>query len=223
VSDIRMILNAEYFDDLLCRVWERTRFPRSDPKHISVTEVTQCLLYSYMARVEPRCVPQVVSLLLGVQGHRIMAEALEFHGWLVEKLVCVERDGVKLCGRVDAYHPDLDVVAEFKFVNTVPEEPYEDHVKQIRIYMAMLGARHGIIVYFSRDPRNRTKVFFVAPRRRALDEAIERAKTLSRALEEMKPPRPEPGRWCRFCPYAFECHQIRGKNRKKTARLPVQR
>lgn len=209
-----MVFSAEFFDSVLCRAFERSRYPRENPNVISVTEVTQCLRYSYFMRRKPICAPQVVPLLLGIEGHRIIAEYLQEEGFITERLVCGERDGIRLCGRVDAYHPDRNIVVEVKFVESPPKEPYEDHEFQTQIYMAMLEAKMGYIVYYSRDPLNRTRVFHVFPSDRVLDEAFERAKILRDALLNDKPPPAEKGRWCRWCQYRYECYQLNRKGSK---------
>lgn len=210
------ILTSDFFDSVLCKAWERSRYPRDNPYSISVTEVTQCLRYSYFARVKPVCVPQVTSLLLGIEGHRVFADILGEYGWLTEKLICIARDGVRLCGRVDAYHPDLNAVVDFKFVEKPPREPYEDHVFQVQVYMAMLNAERGYVVYFSRDPRERTRVHRVFRSDRSLEKAIERAQLLSASLVLNDPPKPERGRWCRWCPYKFDCIRAGKRDRFKS-------
>ncbi len=194
----------ELVRDLLCSAYFETRFERGDPRTISVTEVTQCLRYSWFARREPKCIPQVVTLLLGVEGHKLFLSKLQSYGFITEKLVAERRDGVKLVGRCDAWHPDLDVVVEFKTCRKVPPEPYDDHVFQARIYAELLRARNIFIVYVAREMPYDVKVFSVSPKH-VLDKAFERAKILSRCLEKAEIPPRDRGRWCRYCPYSFEC------------------
>jgi len=202
----------EMVRDLICEAYFESRFERRDDV-ISVTEVTQCLRYSYFARKEPRCVPQSYAMLLGIAGHRLFLSKLERLGFMVEKLVAEKRDGIKLVGRCDAWHPDLDIVLELKTCFKPPDEPYDDHVFQVRIYGALLKARKLYIVYIPRDGINAMKVFYVHPDRKVLDEAFARAKKLIDALKTGEPPDPERGRWCRYCPYAFTCRKSQAKAR----------
>jgi len=204
--------------DLVCETYFETRFERKDPKTISVTEVTQCLRYSYFTRKQPRCVPQVMSLLMGVQGHRLFLSKLQRYGFIVEKLVIEKREGIKLVGRCDAWHPDLDIVIELKTCSKAPDKPYDDHVFQVRIYGEMLRARKLYIVYVPRDTVEGIQVFEVYPKS-VLDKAFERAIELSKAIELDDPPSRDSGRWCRYCPYAFECRSADGRFRKRSKRL----
>lgn len=211
----RVDILRRLFDDIVCETFFETRYPRTNPNVISVTEITQCPRYSWFMRREPRCIIQAVDLILGVEGHRLFLDKLRNYGYVVEWLVCKDiGDGIKICGRLDAYHPDLNEVIDIKITTSPPDEPYEDHRFQVSIYMHMVKASRGYVVYLSRDPHNRVKVFRVKKYDSDWKEAVQRAKMLRDALIKEEPPPCIKGRWCRYCPYSFECMKIEGKAKK---------
>lgn len=206
-------------DDIVCEIFFDTRYPRDDPNTISVSEVTRCLRQSWFARMEPRCQINTVDLVLGIEGHRIFLDRLRDYGFVVEYPVCKSvGDGIKLCGRVDAYHPDLDMVLELKITGSAPSEPYDYHVMQTAIYMHMLGARRGFIVYLCRERSRRVVVFSVRRDERLWREAVERARILRDSLVRNEPPPKIRGVWCRYCPYAFDCMKIDREARARRIR-----
>ena len=214
-----MQFRTDFFDEVLCRAFERARFPRTNPSVISVTEVTQCLRYSYFMRKMPKCAHQVVPLLLGIEGHKLVAEYLQEEGFITERLVCRNKDGIRICGRVDAYHPDENIIVEVKFVESPPEEVYEDHEFQTQIYLGLIGAKMAYVVYYSRDPTRRTRVFRVYPSERAVESAFARAQILHQSLINDFPPPAEKGRWCKWCQYRFDCYKLSGKTKPKARSL----
>jgi len=63
----------------------------------------------------------------------------------------VEVDGVEyvLKGRVDAYHPDEKIVVEIKSSRETQNKPLEHHIFQLQIYLNLLNAEKGILLYIT--------------------------------------------------------------------------
>jgi len=208
------IAKPAFYQDILCELYERLRYGKSDPRIISVTEITQCLLYSYFHRHRNVCVPQIGSLVIGTAGHRMVMDILSEKGLIVERFVYAKRDNIKLIGRVDVYDPNTNTVIEIKFLRKIPPEPYKDHVLQTAIYKEMINADRALLVYIQTDDLSNVKIWRIKRKHNILDYAFERAKTLSESLLHSTPPKPEKGRWCRYCPYAFDCASLWKKLRK---------
>jgi len=107
-----------------------------------------------------------------------------------------EVDGRKyvLKGRVDAYHPGEGIVVEVKSSKSPQGKPLEHHVLQLQIYLNLLEARQGILVYITPEA--------------FLEYSVEReklnVKSLIRAVisDEVHP------RWsweCKYCVYRRLC------------------
>lgn len=187
---------------------------------IHVSEVTGCLRKAYYARTRAfKLTPGEAIILLGSQIHEAVQEVLAGMGFEPEFEVAVKRDGIKLVGHIDAYHPDENVVLELKTVRRVPKEPYRSHRFQAEIYGAIVEASEIYIIYISRNDGD-VKVFKTSWSENTLDFAVKRAKLLSDCLDKREPPMREPSHLCDFCPFKLECKRIsyNYNNRNKGSR-----
>jgi len=131
---------------------------------------------------------------------------LKDHGFVVE--YSVERefeiDGKRyvLKGRVDAYHPDEKIVIEIKSSRTPQNKPLEHHILQLQVYLNLLEARRGVLVYITPEA--------------FLEYAIEREKLNIKSLikaavnDEVHPRWSWECKYCVFkklCPYATQSTQ----------------
>jgi CRISPR-associated exonuclease Cas4 len=95
------------------------------------------------------------SAVLGDIAHIGLERLLSEKGFNVEVEVSreVEIENVKylLKGRVDALSVDKGVVVEVKTSRSAVGLPKEHHVKQLKIYLELLGAKHGVLVYITPD------------------------------------------------------------------------
>jgi CRISPR/Cas system-associated exonuclease Cas4 (RecB family) len=216
------IIHGESVDELLNRL---TRKP--DPVDqdgvttIWVTELTNCLYWSYLERTGAR--PDTGRMVfldyvrnLGKHLHHAFEARLAGE---TEKPVVVEIEpGVVVRGRADLYWRDQ--VIEFK-TYTARREIYENlhHLAQISFYIKHLGARKGILIYMSRVKPEyyMVELDMGSENDRELVEKaneilLERAKRYARWLRGLEEPRPEPGPWCRFCPFWRICRAGIGYN-----------
>ena len=67
----------------------------------------------------------------------------------IEKTVEVEGKKYRVKGRMDAYSPQL--VVEIKTGRSGQNIPYEHHVMQLKIYLAMTGVDKGLLFYATSD------------------------------------------------------------------------
>ncbi len=149
-------------------------------------------------------------MLLGDLVHRGLEELLGDEGWVTEMEVVkrFEVDGrvVELRGRVDAAlvtDNGVEHVVEIKTARSI-EKPLEHHVLQLQVYLNMLGAREGSLVYIT--PERLLEYTFP---RTELDLGLLVAETVRNEAR----PRFE---WeCRYCPYRRFCPYARLKEQER--------
>ncbi|CAJ31498.1 putative nuclease [Betalipothrixvirus acidiani] len=109
---------------------------------VYVTDLLHCVLRP--KREEPE-----TSIIRGVALHEGLEKLLTMYG---EKKIEFEKEVRKqygdytLIGRLDGLTED-NIVIEFKTVAKPPDHPYEEHIFQVLIYMNMVNATKGVIVY----------------------------------------------------------------------------
>lgn len=176
-----------------------------DNNTIHVSEVTQCLRKSYYQRISAKKFTGVEAvILIGAQLHESLQNVIRRYGFRTEFQVAVKENGVKLVGHIDAYHPEAGVVLEFKTVDKIPEKCYTSHYLQANAYHFMGLAEATYIIYISRS-RGDVEVRRIKPSMRKYEELIKRAKILSEALNNNRPPYPEPSHTCNYCPFKYRC------------------
>lgn len=135
--------------------------------------------------------------------HELGYDWVEVEHELQKRLVVDGRE-VVLKGRADAvfYKGDDKVVYEFKTSRSDTGLPHPHHVLQLRIYMNMVGASRGVMLYLTPD---RVAEYVVTEPLK--DEELEE---LVREFFRFKGPRYE---WeCNYCPYAFMCpYKVSGR------------
>lgn len=190
---------------------EMTRHRRPPDDVIHVSDVTGCLRKSWFARRRPETSEaQNVILRIGEGLHRELQEFLvSRYGWHaeVEARYPVEYDGgeFELVGHADLVSPDNEVV-EIKTTNKIPGDgPYPSHRMQVNSYLYMLKARQGYVLYIEKGT-GRIRVYPVQFSPKLWGETVKRAITLHRAIKRGKPPKPERGPLCNYCPYRFDCY-----------------
>jgi len=172
---------------------------------IHVGEVVGCLRKSYYLRRRLVSMsPSSAVLLLGDAVHSAFQEVLRREGYLTEFKVGLDLGDFRLVGHVDAYHPERATVLEFKTVGKIPEEPYENHLRQAQAYVALTKARHAYVVYLSRAD-GRVKVFEAPFDKLTLKWVVERAKKLKKALDTYEPPERELSPLCNSCDFRMVC------------------
>jgi len=205
------------FEDLTSRsFYERviaeallSNVPR-EPNKLYVTEVARCLRESYFRRTRPQAFmgTQAVRAFIGKLVHEglesLVVNALRSASHEVRREL--DLGDVKVSGRADVVSVgDQEVIVEFKTCGDIPSEPYQDHIKQLKYYMAMFGIRRGVLVYISRDGEILPYIVSLDSPKSVMEEIAYRARALYEALTNGRPPKPEKGEWCGRCAYRFEC------------------
>lgn len=194
-----------------------------------VTEVSGCLLRSFLQRLFPRPVEdvgQAARMLAGDALHRtvlpLVAKSVRGCRGEVEREVVVPIDGFDVRGRADLVLEcgGERYVVELKTMYSKParlDEPMPPHVRQLQYYMNALGAPRGAVVYIDVQ-RGGVKAFELERDPGYMTELRSRARALWRALEALRPPRPERAPYnCHGCPFYFDC--VSGKYREMVETL----
>ncbi len=196
---LRIVYEAKQ-RDFADRVNEATR-----PDVVYVTDLTSCsqkrLFRLAMPLLSFRFEPP---MLLGELVHLGLERLLEQEGWVTELEIVkhYEVDGVRyeLRGRADAVRIEDGRVVEVVEIKTARsiDKPLEHHALQLQIYMQLLGAERGYLVYITPD---KIVEYSVDPG----DVDIERL--LAETVRNTAHPRFE---WeCRYCPYRRYCPYAR--------------
>lgn len=125
-----------------------------DPSVIYVSDLVVCTHKWHLRRQYPeltfRFEPQLV---IGKVVHRGLAEFLKNKSFetefSIEREIYVDSRKYVLKGRVDAYSRGENVIVEFKYSKLFREKPLEHHVMQLQLYMNMLGAEKGVLLYLT--------------------------------------------------------------------------
>jgi len=172
----------------------------SDESVIYVADLVSCpqkrslrLLYPELSfKFEPHAV-------LGDAAHAGLQQLLAQSGFEVEKEVedVVEVSGraYKVKGRVDAYSKERGLVVEIKTGRSGEGLPREHHLLQVKAYMAMLGARKGLLVYLTSEKLAEFEV--------ELDEGFDLGGLVEEHVRKKAVPK-----WpweCKYCPYSRLC------------------
>ncbi len=178
----------------------------TDPRTIYVTDLVSCSMKRIMRirypllsfRFEP-------PMILGDLVHAGLEKLLGEHGWRpevqIEKKVIINGEEYLLKGRADLvrYAPGspshAEEVIEIKTGRDLPlNEPHEHHVLQLKIYLYLLAAKRGYLVYITPE---RLVEFEIEP------EPIDLETLVRETVYNEKAPRYE---WeCRYCPYRRIC------------------
>jgi len=178
----------------------------TDPRIIYVTDLVSCSMKRIMRIRYPllsfRFEPPMV---LGDLVHAGLEKLLEEHGWRaevqIERKISIDDEEYLLKGRADLVRysgkteDKVEEVIEIKTGRDLPSNaPHEHHVLQLKIYLYLLGAQRGYLVYITPE---RLVEFQVDP------EPIDLETLVRETVYNEKTPRYE---WeCRYCPYRRIC------------------
>jgi len=200
-------------------------------ENISVTDITGCLRQTYYDIVygrnllEPEQIHTLISAMEGGVVHSLLGELLQNCqelNCILEQHICVEKNGLKICGRPDAIcliGNEL-VILEFKTVRrrvTVENIPrlYMRYIRQVQYYMCiwnMLNEKKiekGYIVFIQLvDKASNPFVYEVKHSEDACREMFERAEKLWKCLQSDIVPEPEPSPICSGCYWRSKCMNV---------------
>lgn len=127
-----------------------------DPKVVYVTDLVACSNKRFFRLQFPELTFRFEPILiLGDLIHKGLELFLTSEGYEVEKEV-EEKYSVKgldyvLKGRIDAFNARDSVVIEVKFSRTSQGVPHEHHVLQLQVYLNLLKAENGTLIYVTPD------------------------------------------------------------------------
>ena len=185
---------------------DKKNHEKKDSNTIYVTDLLYCPL-------KPRLREQFKELTLAeaynpstLQGslihesvERILIEELNAEVEVpVTKEITIDGKVYKLVGKIDTKKDN--VIVEIKTSKTVVGIPKEEHVLQLRIYVNMLNAEHGILLYITPD---RITEFYV-------DTGISDDKLIELVQDYVYTRRIPRQEWeCKYCVFAKVCpHKV---------------
>lgn len=123
-----------------------------NPEIIYVTDLVACTHKYHLRLMFPELTMKFEpSAILGDLVHAGLEKYLEKEGFEVEvpieKKISVKGREYIVKGRVDAYKPSEELVIEIKSGRTSQNLPREHHVYQLKIYLDLLDANKGILIY----------------------------------------------------------------------------
>ena len=136
----------------------------------------------------------------------LIHELLEIDGCVKELEMRICRRDVCIVAKPDFWCPASSTVIEVKTIARLANIPRLNHIAQLKTYMTLLNAERGVLLYISRTS-GEVKTFEFRNERDfgIIDALFERAEAYRRYLASRSPPEPEPGIWCRNCPYRNAC------------------
>jgi CRISPR-associated exonuclease Cas4 len=148
---ITSIIYKEYMKELMERFEEA-----KNPKVIFVTDLVACTHKFHLRHIFPELTIKFEpSAIMGDLVHSGLESLLKNYGFEVEYPIetkyKVNDEEYILKGRIDAYHPEEKIVVEIKTSRTAQNLPREHHVYQLQIYLNILDARQGILIYITPD------------------------------------------------------------------------
>ncbi|WP_440059065.1 CRISPR-associated protein Cas4 [Thermogladius sp. 4427co] len=191
---ISPLLYRYFMEEQLSRINEL-----SSPSIVYVTDLVSCHHKFHMRKQYPELtISFEPSAIMGNLIHLGLESIVRNHGFIpeyqVEKHIEIGGAIYILKGRVDAYNPDTREVLEIKSVKTFQGEPYRHHLDQLNIYLNMLNASRGILLYISHD---RIVEFEVKSVHVDLEEELKKL-----VYDETHPKYT----WeCRYCPFRKLC------------------
>ncbi|MCY0868427.1 MAG: CRISPR-associated protein Cas4 [Desulfurococcus sp.] len=171
---------------------------------VYVTELVSCSHKYHLRRKYPELTLGFEpSAVLGTLLHLGLESILREEGYeveySVERQVEVEGAFYTVKGRVDAFNPSRGVVVEVKSSRSSRELPRQHHIEQLNIYLNLLEAEKGILVYITPDKIEEYEV---------LKERIDVGDLLKNTINDLIHPRYSwECNYCAFkriCPYSTE-------------------
>jgi len=104
-------------------------------------------------------------------------------------------------GMVDIIDPETQTPIEIKYQTSLHKSPHEHHIFQTKLYLWLLNAKYGEIIYVSPEG---LKAY-------AVDEPLTDEEVLA-LIKNVKAPRWQ--EWeCKYCPYQQFCNKATAKHR----------
>lgn len=170
-----------------------------DPSVIYVSDLISCshkrVFRIKFPELEFRFEPYMI---LGELVHRGLEDVLRKKGFeqevSIEKTVEINGETYIVKGRIDAFNDSDGVVVEIKTARSSQGIPHRHHILQIQIYMNMVDAKEGLLIYITPDRILEYKV---------IKETIDIDELVKETINDAVHPRWD---WeCRYCIYNRMC------------------
>ncbi|MEM4527799.1 MAG: CRISPR-associated protein Cas4 [Desulfurococcaceae archaeon] len=125
-----------------------------DPHIVYVTDLVTCTHKFHLRKSYPELtIIFEPSAVLGTLLHKGLEAFLSEKGFEsevdIESRIVVDGNEYLLKGRVDALNKGKRVVVEIKTARIAKNLPREHHIKQLNIYLNMIGYDRGVLIYFT--------------------------------------------------------------------------
>jgi len=127
----------------------------------------------------------------------------------------LSNETITITGHIDAFEPETATIYDLKttrFAKWQAEKGYvpkENHIAQIQCYATLLDpygiAVNRLVLIYADDKELIPKEVPLGNRRQWM---IERATALHRAFKQTTLPTPEPGSFCKYCPFTDQCAAV---------------
>lgn len=170
-----------------------------DPRVIYVSDLISCshkrVFRIKFPELQFRFEP---TMILGELVHRGLEDVLRKKGFeqevSIEKTVEINGKTYVVKGRIDAFNASDGVVIEIKTARSSQGVPHRHHILQIQIYMNMVDAKEGLLIYITPDRILEYKV---------IKETIDIDELVKETINDAVHPRWD---WeCRYCIYNKMC------------------
>ncbi|ABN70290.1 CRISPR-associated exonuclease, Cas4 family [Staphylothermus marinus F1] len=150
-QEILSIIYSEYMKEVFEKLEES-----KDPSIIFVTDLVACTHKYHLRHLFPELTIRFEpAAILGDLVHSGLESILEKRGFKteypVERKYKIKGKEYVLKGRVDAYNEEKGVVVEIKTSRSTQNLPREHHVYQLQVYLNILNANSGILIYITPD------------------------------------------------------------------------
>jgi len=141
------------YDWIMKRQVEKLQDAR-DPRVVYVTDLVACTHKYHLRKKYPELTLSFEPVaVLGDIAHAGLGKLLAEKGFEVEyevsREVVVDGESFVLRGRVDAFKRDEGLVVEIKTSRSAVNLPKEHHLKQLKVYLELLGASNGVLIYIT--------------------------------------------------------------------------
>lgn len=170
-----------------------------DPRVIYVSDLISCshkrVFRIKFPELQFRFEP---TMILGELVHRGLEDVLRKKGFeqevSIEKTVEINGKTYVVKGRIDAFNASDGVVIEIKTARSSQGVPHRHHILQIQIYMNMVDAKEGLLIYITPDRILEYKL---------IKETIDIDELVKETINDAVHPRWD---WeCRYCIYNKMC------------------
>ncbi len=177
------------------------------PDIVYVTDLVACTHKFHLRHLFPELTMRFEpAAILGDLVHMGLESYLEKHGYEVEvpfeKKYKIHGREYTLKGRLDAYNKNEGIIVEIKTGRSSQNLPREHHIYQLQIYLSLLEAEKGILVYITPE-----KIIEYEFKR---DKSINVSSLLKMLVEDTVHPK---WSWeCRYCPFQKICpYSLKGE------------